>query len=210
MLGFPGEDYTTLRRTIKQTERFRQPRTPGRANRATEMGHSTCTMGVLGLSDLSLHAEFLAGAGRRLGRSAILEALDRGGQARRGPRALRWLSRRGRKPPDLLRLTLDELGSTQPQGEFRSSKHVALRRLYGRSDSRCNPKSSASSIIRSVHLKRRQAAPSVPGQWGQGSSPWAREKLTSANFGQQCSQEERICGAARDRAGSRRPGRPPA
>jgi L-ribulose-5-phosphate 3-epimerase len=155
MLGFPGEDYTTPQ-TIKETGGFGNPAL--RVERIERLKWAIERTMALGLSDLSLHAGFLP-APSDPGRSAILATLAEAGKLA-AARGITLAFETGQETADLLRLTLDELGSPNLKVNFDPANML----LYDMGD----PIRAVEILgpdIRSVHVKDARR-PKVSGQWG--------------------------------------------
>jgi len=156
MLGFPGEDYTTPL-SIKETGGFGNPALRGaRIERLKWALHRTM---ALGLSDLSLHAGFLPAPGDP-DRPAMLETLAEAGKLA-AARGITLSFETGQETADLLRLTLDELGSPNLKVNFDPANML----LYDMGD----PIRAVEILgpdIRSVHVKDA-IRPKVAGQWGE-------------------------------------------
>jgi L-ribulose-5-phosphate 3-epimerase len=156
MLGFPGEDYTTPL-SIKKTGGFGNPTLRGqRLERLKWAIHRTM---ALGLSDLSLHAGFLPAPGDP-DRPAMLETLAAAGKLA-AARGITLSFETGQETADLLRVTLDELGSPNLKVNFDPANML----LYDMGD----PIRAVEILgpdIRSVHVKDA-IRPKVAGQWGE-------------------------------------------
>lgn len=156
MLGFPGEDYTTPQ-TIKETGGFGNPTL--RTERIERLKWALHRTMALGLSDLSLHAGFLPAPGDP-GRAAILETLAEAGRLA-ATRGITLAFETGQETADLLRQTLDELGSPNLKVNFDPANML----LYDMGD----PLRAVEILapdIRSVHLKDARR-PTVAGTWGE-------------------------------------------
>jgi L-ribulose-5-phosphate 3-epimerase len=156
MLGFPGEDYTTPQ-TIKETGGFGNPAL--RSERIERLKWALHRTMALGLSDLSLHAGFLPAPGDP-GRDAILETLAKAGRLA-AARGITLAFETGQETAQLLRLTLDELGTPNLKVNFDPANML----LYDMGDP-IRAVELLAPDIRSVHVKDARR-PTVKGAWGQ-------------------------------------------
>ena len=155
MLGFPGEDYSTPQ-SIKATGGFGDPAT--RPERLDRLRWALERVVQLGLSDLMLHAGFIPEPGDP-GRSSFLDALAEAGQLA-ADRGVILAFETGQERAELLRLTLDELKSSQLKVNFDPANML----LYNMGD----PIEAVKILgpdIRSVHVKDA-IRPKVEGKWG--------------------------------------------
>jgi sugar phosphate isomerase/epimerase len=156
MLGFPGEDYTSPE-TIKKTGGFGDPSL--RAERLARLKWAIERTTELGLDSLTLHAGFLPDRGDP-GRESFLTTLAEAGRiAAKGNIILAFET--GQETADLLRATLDELGSPNLKVNFDPANML----LYDMGD----PIRAVEILgpdIQSVHVKDARR-PKVSGQWGE-------------------------------------------
>jgi len=156
MLGFPGEDYTSPE-TIKKTGGFGDPSI--RAERLERLQWGIDRTRALGLNSLTLHAGFLPAPGDA-GRPAFLDTLARAGRlAAAADVTLAFET--GQETADLLRATLDDLGSPYLKVNFDPANML----LYDIGDP-IRAVEILAPDIQSVHVKDARR-PKVAGQWGE-------------------------------------------
>jgi len=156
MLGFPGEDYTTPQ-TIKQTGGFGDPLL--RAERLKRLRWAIDRTRALGLNSLTLHAGFLP-APDDLGRTSFLDTLAQAGRLA-AAHEVTLAFETGQETADLLRATLDELGSPCLKVNFDPANML----LYDMGDP-IRAVEILAPDIHSVHVKDAHR-PRVAGQWGE-------------------------------------------
>lgn len=156
MIGYPGEDYTSPE-TIKRSGGFGDPDT--RRERIDIFRWAVDRTVALGLTDTMCHAGFIPPPGDP-GRKSFLDTLATvaGIAAERG---VTLALETGQETADLLRLTLDEIRSSNLKVNFDPANML----LYDMGD----PIRAVEILgpdIRSVHLKDARR-PKQPGQWGE-------------------------------------------
>ncbi len=156
MLGFPGEDYTSPL-TIKKTGGFGDRSL--RAERLNRLQWALDRTRALRLNSLTLHAGFLP-APDDLGRGPFLDTLARAGRlAAAADVTLAFET--GQETADLLRTTLDELGSPYLKVNFDPANML----LYDMGDP-IRAVEILAPDIQSVHVKDARR-PLVSGEWGE-------------------------------------------
>jgi len=156
MLGFPGEDYTSPE-TIKKTGGFGDPSL--RAERLERLAWGVARTKALGLDSLTLHAGFLPPP-HDPGRTSFLDTLSQAGRLA-ATQAVTLAFETGQESADLLRATLDQLGSPNLKVNFDPANML----LYDMGD----PIRAVEILgpdIQSVHVKDARR-PRVAGQWGE-------------------------------------------
>jgi L-ribulose-5-phosphate 3-epimerase len=156
MLGFPGEDYTTPQ-TIQKSGGFGNPAT--RAERLERFQWALDRTKELGLSDLMLHAGFIAEP-RDPDRKPFLDTLSKVSDLAKS-KGVTIAFETGQETADLLRLTLNELKCSNLKVNFDPANML----LYDKGD----PLRAVEILgpdIRSVHVKDANR-PTVPGNWGE-------------------------------------------
>ncbi len=156
MLGFPGEDYTTVQ-TIQHTGGFGNPAT--RAERLERFSWALERTRALGLADLMLHAGFIPEPGEP-DRKPFLDTLGKV-SALAQARGVTVAFETGQETADLLRRTLDELKCPNLKVNFDPANVL----LYDKGD----PLRAVEVLgpdIRSVHVKDAIRT-KVPGTWGE-------------------------------------------
>lgn len=155
MLGFPGEDYSTLE-SIQRTGGFADPET--RPERLDRLRWALQRTRELGLADLSLHSGFIPEPDSPARRS-FLDTLAKAADLARG-QEITIAFETGQETADLLRLTLDELKCPNLKVNFDPANMI----LYEKGD----PLRAVEILapdIRSVHVKDAIAT-KTPGLWG--------------------------------------------
>ena len=156
MLGFPGEDYTTPQ-TIKVTGGFGNP--AWRPERLQRLEWALERTLALGLSDLTLHAGFLAEPDDPE-RSAVLDTLAKAADlAQKSGITLAFET--GQETAELLRTTLDELQAPNIKINFDPANML----LYDMGDP-IRAVELLGPSIRSVHVKDARR-PRTKGRWGE-------------------------------------------
>jgi L-ribulose-5-phosphate 3-epimerase len=155
MLGFPGEDYTTPH-TIEKTGGFGDPAT--RPERLERFRWALARTQQLGLSDLMLHAGFIAPVGDTA-RKPFLDTLAQVGDlAQRAGVVVAFET--GQESAALLRRTLDDLKCPALKVNFDPANML----LYDMDDP-LEVLDLLAPDIRSVHVKDANR-PTTKGEWG--------------------------------------------
>ncbi len=156
MLGFPGEDYTSPE-TIRKTGGFGDPSL--RAERLDRLQWALIRTKALGLNSLTLHAGFLPAVDDP-GRTSFLDTLTQAGRlAAAADVSLAFET--GQETAELLRATLDELGSPNLKVNFDPANML----LYDMGDPIRAVEILAPDIL-SVHVKDARR-PRAAGHWGE-------------------------------------------
>jgi len=156
MLGFPGEDYTTLQ-TIQHTGGFGNPAT--RAERLERLAWALDRTRALGLNDLMLHAGFLPEPGTP-DRKPFLDTLAKVSDLAKA-KGVTIAFETGQETADLLRRTLDDLKCSNLKVNFDPANML----LYDKGDP-LRAVEILGPAIRSVHVKDANR-PTTPGSWGE-------------------------------------------
>ncbi len=156
MLGFPGEDYTSPQ-TIKKTGGFGDPLL--RAERLNRLQWALGRTRALGLNSLTLHAGFLP-APDDAGRRSFLDTLAQAGRLAAAA-DITLAFETGQETADLLRTTLDELGSPYLKVNFDPANML----LYDMGDP-IRAVEILAPDIQSVHVKDARR-PQASGEWGE-------------------------------------------